>query len=97
MTQTHGTDPLAKTWGLVPRYMRERQAAEARETALAASVVRPAAAPAAELFRAQPVDAVTADLRRRIAIVEPSRRVRLSIAAPSFAGMSLAVAALLSH
>jgi hypothetical protein len=65
---------------------------------MAREAAMPRPAPVAqEVFQARAVDAVTADLRRRIAFVEPPRRARLAMAAPAFAGVALVFGALLSH
>jgi hypothetical protein len=100
MTQNQvANDPMAKVWGIVPRYMRERQAAEAAAQALAealeAAAPKPAAAGAQEPVGGT-VDAVTADLRRRLATQAP-RRPGLGMAIPALAGLSVAFGALISH
>jgi len=102
MTQTHvSNDPMAKVWGIVPRYMRERQAAEAAADALALALEAAAPKPAAVVVVADdagaPVDAVTADLRRRLAAAQPARRPALVLAIPALAGLSIAFGASIGH
>jgi hypothetical protein len=81
-------DPLTQTWGLVPRYLRQQRAAEA-----AASRTQPAPAQVpdvAEVLRnARPVDAATADLRRRVVSAGTARRSPLAMAAPLYAGVAV--------
>ncbi len=89
MVQTFASaDPLANTWGLMPRYWRERQAAAAAALA-AARAATPAGAAAVALpdpFAAlRPVDAGTADLRRRLAACRPAPRATRAVAAPALA------------
>jgi hypothetical protein len=73
------TDPLVMTWGLVPRYLRERQAAEA--AALARSRAAASAPQATEpVGEARAVDAGTPDLRRRVAAAaRPPRHLPLAM------------------
>ncbi len=82
-------DPLAKTWGLVPRYLRERQAAEASARLVAP---QPASAPDFSdlLSGMRAVDAVTTDLRRRLATVAPR-------SAPARGGVAMMVTLLTRH
>ena len=96
MGHTVTTDPLAKTLGLVPRYVRERQAAEALERA------RQRAAPPPppvvhEEFDAPPCEVATSSLRERIAVATSPRRTRLMIAAPAAAGLLLMLGMLLNN
>jgi hypothetical protein len=73
MTQNEvSNDPMAKVWGIVPRYMRERQAAEALAVALEAATPKPVPVVIEEEMGGA-VDAVTADLRRRLATQAPRR------------------------
>jgi hypothetical protein len=97
MAQTLAADPFTSSFGLAPRYWRERQiAALAMASATAAPSVSLSEAP--DLLAAlRPVDAVTADLRRRIDAARPSRRSPLALAAPAFAGVSLALGMLLGN
>ncbi len=98
MAQTLAADPFVSTFGLAPRYWRERQmAALAMAGATAAPSVPVSEAP--DLLAAlRPVDAVTADLRRRIGAVRaPARRSPLALAGPAFAGVSLALGMLLGN
>ncbi len=79
-----------RTCGLVPRYLRERQAAHARMEALARAPDVVATAPAPTLpLGAGPVDAATAELRRRLAAARPARRAPLAVVAPAFASAAL--------
>lgn len=94
MGPTVTTDPLAKTFGLMPRYVRERQAAEALGQACRAAPPPTPAVP--DAFASRPCDPLTADLRRRIAIAKPPRPVKLLIAAPTLAGVLLMLRALLN-
>jgi hypothetical protein len=100
MTQTQvSNDPMAKVWGIVPRYMRERQAAEAAAEALALELEAAAPKPAPVVVEEEvggTVDAVTADLRRRLATQAP-RRPGLGMAVPALAGLSIVFGALISH
>lgn len=97
MGQTVTTELLAKTMGLVPRYVRERQVAKA--PAMARS---PAPSPAPIVYEASTAaacDAITAELRSRIAgaSAKPSRRMNFKIAAPAFAAALLVLGVLLNH
>jgi hypothetical protein len=79
-------DPLSKITGLLPRYVRERLAAQ--QSADAVSTSAAADAPPKQhvddlLHAIRPVDAATADLRRRIIAAGP-RRLQLGVAMPSF-------------
>jgi hypothetical protein len=96
MAQSLAADPLVATFGLAPRYWRERQMAA---LALAGAAAAPApVADAPDLLAAlRPVDAVTADLRRRIVAAGRPRRTKLAVAGPAFAGLSLALGVLLGH
>ena len=78
MAQTLVADPLAKTWGLVPRYLRERQAAEAFARANPPQLA-PAPEPDELLTGPRAMDAVTADLRRRVAVAPSRSSVALMI------------------
>jgi hypothetical protein len=98
MAQTLATDPFTSSFGLAPRYWRERQmAALTMASATAAPAVPVSDAP--DLLAAlRPVDAATADLRRRIgAVPGPARRSPLALAGPAFAGVSLALGMLLGN
>ena len=96
MAQTFATDPIAVPFGLAPRYWRERQKAA---LALAGAAASPALAPAAAdlLAALRPVDAVTADLRRRILAAARPRRSPFAVAAPAFAGVPIALGVLLGN
>jgi hypothetical protein len=96
MVQTFPADPFTAAWGLVPRYLRERQAAD---RAAAAAAPPPSPEPdVADFYRQTPrLDAATSDLRRRIARTGQSRRSPLAMAAPAFAGVSLALGVLLCN
>jgi hypothetical protein len=78
-------DPLEKVNGLTPRYLRERNAAADAAAALLASTAKKPAAldPGDAPSATRPVDASTADLRRRI-MAAGSRRV---IGVSTFAGV----------
>jgi len=96
MAQTFAADPLANTWGLMPRYLRERQAAE--RAAVAAAPVPSPQPDAMDFYRETPrLDAATSDLRRRIAGIRQPRPSPLVMAAPAFAGVSLALGVLLCN
>jgi len=97
MTQTRTTDPLASTWGLMPRYMRERLAAEAAEQVNAPAPAAPLPVVSDFYCPGRRVDTTTTDLRRRIAAAQAPRRLPLAMMAPAFAGLSLAIGALLSQ
>jgi hypothetical protein len=95
MAQTLATDALAGTFGLMPRYLRERLAAEAEAPAEAATAVPPPAPVVTDLLLAmRRIDAATPDLRRRIAAASQSRFSPLAMA-PAFAGASLMLGVLL--
>jgi hypothetical protein len=98
MAQTLATDPFTSSFGLAPRYWRERQLASlALAGATAAPSVRASDAP--DLLAAlRPVDAATADLRRRLSDAGwRPRRAPLAVAVPAFAGVSLALGVLLGN
>lgn len=97
MRQAVTTESLAKTMGLVPRYVRERNAAGAPDAARNATL--PPAPPVPEVSVAPTCDAITADLRRRIAgaSAKSPLRVNLKVTAPAFAAALLVLGVLLGH
>ncbi len=97
---TESLEASSEINGLVPRYLRERQAVAAfmRAAAEAAAANRPPPPPSpevAELLRMmRPVDAVTPDLRRRIQAAHPNRA---RLAGSAVAGMAFFAGLLIDH
>jgi hypothetical protein len=91
MAQPLAIEPITVSGGLVPRYLREMQA-----NASASPPAVPTEIPDMP-HDTRPVDAATADLRRRLAAAgwRPCP-ASLAMAAPGIAGVSLALGALFS-
>jgi hypothetical protein len=78
-------DPFAANAGLTPRYLRMRQYAAER-----AQYQTPAHVPDPGVDDLRPVDAATADLRRRVAAASrPAWQSSLMVTGPMLAGLSL--------
>jgi hypothetical protein len=84
MDQNLAPQSLAPTLGLVPRHLRKRPVAETVDEAKFVTI--PTAPPEPQ---GPPVDAITPDLRRRIADTTPPRRTSLKMAGSACAGIGL--------
>jgi hypothetical protein len=97
MTHQRPADPLAKFNGMVPRYVRMRRVVELEQ----AEVVAPPPKPVPEVHELirdmRPVDAATADLRRRLAAANEATGVRgLIMSGARLKGAAIGVALLVS-